>query len=157
MEFVIREEENLERIRELLFALRREELKFDEDLIVSEESIEKMLRWMGRKLKGNDAFLFVAESGNEALGYIFGWVERRSKNYWKTSKYGYICDLFVKKGCRRKGIGRALLEKAEEWFREKGISKIFLEVYFNNPAKEFYRKFGYYPLDIKMEKNLRKG
>ncbi len=113
-----------------------------------------MLEWMKRKLAKENAFLFVAEYDGKIVGYIFGWIERRSKNYWKTSKYGYICDLFVKEEYRKKGIGKALLKEAEEWFKKRGISKIFLEVYFDNPAREYYMRQGYSPIDIKMIKNI---
>jgi ribosomal protein S18 acetylase RimI-like enzyme len=154
MNIKIIKESNPEKIKAFVFNLRKYEKNFDNDLIVSKGSIEKMLKWMERVLNKKNSFLFVAKDKVNLVGYIFGWIEKRSKNYWKTNKYGYICDLFVKEEFRNRGIGKLLLRKAEDWFKDKGISKIFLDVYFDNPAKEFYRRQGYYIIDSKMVKDI---
>lgn len=157
MKFEIKEYKNAEVVKELVYKLRKFESKFDAELKPVEEITEKLLEWMKRKLKSPNAFLFVAFSENIVIGYIFGWIEKRSKNYWKTQRYGYICDLFVKEEFRKKGIGKALIEKAEKWFKEKGIEDVHLEVYAQNPNLEFYEKLKYKEKSIRLVKNLKRG
>jgi ribosomal protein S18 acetylase RimI-like enzyme len=50
----------------------------------------------------------------------------------------------VAKGHRRQGIGRALLERAVDWARRVGVSKLELHVFpHNEPAIQLYEAFGF--------------
>lgn len=97
--------------------------------------------------------IFVAEDESHAfLGYI--WVGEGS-NMMTGLKHGYIYDVFVKKEFRGKGIGRTLLEKAQNYCREKGYSRIRLMVYVNNAnAIGLYNKMGFKTEQMHMEKTL---
>ena len=45
---------------------------------------------------------------------------------------------------RRRGIGRALLERAVRWASEVGVEKLELHVFpHNQPAIELYERFGF--------------
>ena len=154
MSWEIIECRNAEIVKQLIYELRKFESDFDPELKTPEEITEKLVEWMNRKLKSPNAFLFMAIAENKPVAYIFGWIEKRSKNYWKRDRYGYICDVFVKKEFRRKGIGKALLNKAEKWFREKGIESVHLESYAENPYIGFYEKLKYKKLSIRLVKYL---
>ncbi len=148
---------NPEIVKELVAELRRVENKFDADMRSDEESVEKQIEWMKRKLQSESTFLFVAIRENEkrnVIAYVFGWIEKRNKNYWKLTRFGYVGELFVKEEFRGMGVGRALLEKAEKWFAERGITKIFLDVEAENPAVNFYKKLGYRELELRMVKEI---
>jgi ribosomal protein S18 acetylase RimI-like enzyme len=97
--------------------------------------------------------IFVAEDESHAfLGYI--WVGEGS-SMMTGLKHGYIYDVFVKKEFRGKGIGRTLLEKAQNYCREKGYSRIRLMVYVNNAnAIGLYNKMGFKTEQMHMEKTL---
>ncbi len=144
-------------VKSLVSELRKFENKLDADMRSDEESVEKQIEWMKRKLQSESTFLFVAIREDEeqnTIGYVFGWIEKRNKNYWKLTKFGYVGELFVKEEFRGMGVGRALLEKAEKWFAEKGITKIFLDAYAQNPAVNFYKKLGYRELELRMVKEI---
>ncbi len=129
-----------EKLRELLFEARKIDKRFDPTLKEPEEIIDKLIEWIKRKLASPETFLFIALHKQKPIGYIFGWIGRKSKNYWKIWRYGYICDIFVKKEFRRKGVASALLKKAEEWFRENGIEMIVSEIYAENvDSLKFHR------------------
>ncbi len=148
---------NPEIVKSLVSGLRKFENKFDADMRSDEESVEKQIEWMKRKLQSESTFLFVAIRENEkqnTIGYVFGWIERRNKNYWKLTRFGYVAELFVKEEFRGMGVGRTLLEKAEKWFAEKRITKIFLDVEAENPALNFYKKLGYRELELRMVKEI---
>ena len=48
--------------------------------------------------------------------------------------YGFIYDIFVEEKSRGKGIGKLLLEKAEDYCRKKGYSRIALMVSTENDS-----------------------
>ena len=97
--------------------------------------------------------IFVAENESHAfLGYL--WVGEGS-NMMTGLKHGYVYDIFVKKEFRKKGIGRILLEKAEDYCREKGYSRILLMVSADNAnAIGLYNKIGFKKEQIYMGKAL---
>jgi len=66
-----------------------------------------------------------------------------------------IDSLAVKEGFRRSGVGRALMERAHQWARDKGVTQVELGVWeFNEGAMAFYEKLGYRPASRKMRRVL---
>jgi ribosomal protein S18 acetylase RimI-like enzyme len=70
--------------------------------------------------------IFLAYVENEPAGQI------RLKKYWNG--YAYIDDFAVDARHRRQGIGRALMQRAIEWARDKGFPGMMLETQNNNLA-----------------------
>lgn len=59
---------------------------------------------------------------------------------------GNIDSLFVKAGRRGQGIGEALVRRALDWFEQRSVSSISVEVLVGNEAAlPFYERFGFYP------------
>ncbi len=66
-----------------------------------------------------------------------------------------VDNLAVREGFRRAGIGRALMDKAHRWARNKGATEVELNVYeFNESAIAFYRSLGYENQRRMMSKRL---
>ena len=62
---------------------------------------------------------------------------------------GWINYLGVDPACRRRGIGRALMDEAERLLRAAGCPKINLQVRTSNAdAIEFYRRIGFVIDDV---------
>ncbi len=60
----------------------------------------------------------------------------------------HLEDLFVKPECRSKGIGRALLVYLAQLVKEREYGRLEWTVLkWNEPAINFYKKLGAYPLD----------
>lgn len=58
--------------------------------------------------------------------------------------FGMVCDVLVKENSRAKGMGTALLDKAIEWLRSRGISDIYLESGLeNHAAHEYFMRRGF--------------
>ena len=73
----------------------------------------------------------------------------------KGDRHSHIFMVYVKPNHRRQGIGSALLEKAENWARERGDRQISLQVFLDNEnAINLYKKFGYEPYSLLMQKPL---
>lgn len=69
--------------------------------------------------------------------------------------FGYVYDVFVEEEFRGKGVGKLLLEKAEDYCRKSGYSRIALSVSAtNNTAINLYRRTGYQPERIDMAKEI---
>ena len=57
---------------------------------------------------------------------------------------GWVYYVSVDPGCRGKGFGRAIMDAAEEWLRQQGISKVQLLVRGGNTkVQAFYETLGY--------------
>jgi ribosomal protein S18 acetylase RimI-like enzyme len=66
---------------------------------------------------------------------------------------GIVENIFVRPERRGEGIGSALLAAAERRLTARGIDVISLEVMADNEtAREFYRRAGYAPHRVKLEK-----
>jgi ribosomal protein S18 acetylase RimI-like enzyme len=69
---------------------------------------------------------------------------------------GYISDLAVDKDFEGRGIGRMLLETAEDWARTKGYRLLTLYVFATNArAQHVFEKSGFSRDLIKYAKELR--
>ena len=69
-----------------------------------------------------------------------GWEEMEDEA--KEGEY-YIDSLSVSLPYRNQGVGRALIEKAKEMAREKGIGVVTLAVEPENRAKRLYQQLGF--------------
>lgn len=86
--------------------------------------------------------LFVAEGGDGLVGQVAGEL-REPAPVFEFHAYGYVTDVVVDSDARRQGIGKALFNTLEEWFRNKGATHLKLQVLASNPAsQEFWRATG---------------
>jgi ribosomal protein S18 acetylase RimI-like enzyme len=72
-------------------------------------------------------------------------------------RHGHIFLLYVIPQFRRRGIGKALMNYAEEWAIARGDSQIGLQVFSDNQAAlNLYSQIGYQTQSLWMLKNLKK-
>ncbi|RDD53644.1 MAG: ribosomal-protein-alanine N-acetyltransferase [Candidatus Korarchaeota archaeon NZ13-K] len=92
---------------------------------------------------------FVAETED---GRIVGYVMCRVEPHYAkgaTLILGHVLSIAVSKEHRRRGIGEALMLRAEEGLMTYGSEAIYLEVRVSNdPAIRLYEKLGYKKLGI---------
>lgn len=70
-------------------------------------------------------------------------------------RYPYIFLLYVHPDYRHRGIGTALMQKAEDWARERGDRQVGLQVFVQNQAAlRLYEKLGYQPQSVFMVKQF---
>jgi [ribosomal protein S18]-alanine N-acetyltransferase len=82
------------------------------------------------------AFALVAERGDQILGFVLACLSRR--------QLGHIITIDVLGEFRRSGLGRQLMELAEQRLSSQGARRVVLEVDLrNDPAIRFYRRLGY--------------
>ncbi|MDY6783500.1 MAG: GNAT family N-acetyltransferase [Cyanobacteriota bacterium] len=70
-------------------------------------------------------------------------------------RYAHIFLLYVAPEYRRRGIGSALMEQAQNWARARGDRQIGLQVFCNNEAAlKLYRRLGYQTRSLLMVRKL---
>jgi GNAT superfamily N-acetyltransferase len=88
----------------------------------------------------DDQQLFVADVDGRAVG----WVHVVFAEYVDAEAFVVIGGLVVDRNQRRLGIGRALMDRAEVWARERGCSMVRLtSSATRNTAHWFYENLGY--------------
>jgi RimJ/RimL family protein N-acetyltransferase len=86
-----------------------------------------------------DAAVFVAEENGGIVGRL-----SVSRDAHPASEHVADLGLMVSRDHRRRGIGLALMEAAEEWARRVGVRKLELHVFPHNmPAIALYERLGY--------------
>lgn len=87
------------------------------------------------ELENPTAAFFVAELEGRCVGYA---------GMYSVVDEGYINNVAVHPGCRRQGVASLLMEKLQDYAREKHLSFLTLEVRASNsPAILLYEKFGF--------------
>ncbi len=109
-----------------------------------------------REFRRSDGEVFVAERED---GKLAGYVEVGTRGYadgCDTSPVGYIEAWYIDPDLRRSGYGRALLEAAEEWARNRGYREMGSDARLDNEVSHAaHRHSGYQEVDRVVQ--YRKG
>ena len=85
--------------------------------------------------------VFVAQAGDALIGFLCAQL---LKSICYSVFYVEITELFVEEAYRKQGAGRALIQAAENHYREKGIHDFQLFTGGENEnAQQFYQRMGY--------------
>lgn len=88
-------------------------------------------------IEANPEGIFVAEEGGRPIGYITTRLDHETR-------IGWIPNLAVLPEHRRRGIGKALMERALKYLKEKGMEMAKIETLEQNEVgKKFYPKVGF--------------
>lgn len=97
--------------------------------------------------------LFVAEIDGQIVGHIIVVAHQRDSS--TGTPQAYVYDVSIKAGFWGRGIGQALMARAEEFARQCGMTAIGLGVTLaNHRAVHFYELMGYQQERVLMVKNL---
>jgi len=101
-----------------------------------------------------DARVFIAKTDNGIpCGYL--WMGgRNSKDVWDTESPQWIYDIVVDPAFRGHGLGRKLMQKAEEFARELNLNLGLFVHSDNTPAIALYEKMDYKIKQIPISKKL---
>ncbi len=111
-------------------------------LPLSEAGTEKWLK-TAKNTSGKYGLVIVAKDGDKAVGFAHGMI-KFLPDYLGGYAVGSITHVYVIDDAIRSGIGKAMVNLLEEWFRLKKVHSVELQVINgNDAAKEFWKKLGY--------------
>jgi ribosomal protein S18 acetylase RimI-like enzyme len=107
-------------------------------------------------LDDKNAAIFFAESEGRVAGFVYVLIrEAPAYPLLVPRRFATVDTLVVRPAFQRTGVGRALMNQAEEWAANQGVHEVELNVYeFNLGAQAFYRQLGYTTFSRKMSKKL---
>jgi GNAT superfamily N-acetyltransferase len=77
-------------------------------------------------------------------GAVIGWIDVGIVHHLQVDPSGEIGGLVVSHACRSQGLGAKLVSRAEEWIKDRGITRVVVR---SNIAREaahrFYLREGY--------------
>ena len=151
MKIIEYEEKYLEDVRDLLTELEEYIVSIDKDELdqVHPEYHEKMALVDLDEINNNDGICYLAIENNKAIGLIMGTIPTYDEyDYldYKCPKKGIITELIVTSKIRSKGVGQALMDKMEKYFKFNNCEYVLVDVFaYNENAINFYNKKGYHP------------
>lgn len=111
------------------------------------------------KVKKYHGKIYFGEIDGEIMGCVAGIIEKQSVNDLLESqpiRAGRVLELFVAQKLRGKGIGRALMEKMEDYLRSQGCDTVFVSAFGPNiRARSFYEYLGYQARNVDFIRVLR--
>ncbi len=136
--------------------LLRSHYDFDpQRFIAPGDNAEEGYAWfLGTQLRKKDVAIFVAERGGEVLGYVYAGIEPHS---WKElrEEAGFIHDIVVDERGRRTGMATALIARAVEWLRERGMPRVMLWTADRNEvAQRLFAALGFRRTMIEMTREV---
>lgn len=117
-------------------------------------------RWreLGHELiDRTDAFLFAADLNGRLVGFCLGWIAKNPTIY-RLPELGFLSEISVASACRRRGIGRDLMQEARQWFIDRGLEEFQLSTaVWNTTAQAFWQSLGGEPLLLRYHFPLPNG
>ena len=149
-----------EHIKDLLVELQNYLVDIDNwhTQILKPEYRENMFKLDMEKVRKQNGKIYLYIENNVAIGIIIGIIEEKDEIDKLTNdcaKTGSILELVVKNDIRGNGIGKLLLGKIEQFFKDVDCKRINIEVFGpNKKGLNFYEKNGYVTRDIIVSKKI---
>ncbi len=105
-------------------------------------------------LRDPDAAIFVYERDGALLGFCTVRIDRAPPIQVEVQR-AEITDLMVLASQRRRGLGRALVERALGWVKERGVERCEVRVASPNAeGQDFWRSIGFGDLMAVLHRRL---
>jgi ribosomal protein S18 acetylase RimI-like enzyme len=130
--------------------------KYGEDLIpdVKEDAPWGVEEYYRRNIRSGNGLLLVIDEEGDIGGFMLCQVMKNIPIFVKE-KVGYLSSVYIKPGFRGMGYSSEMFRRSMEWFEQKGITEISLNVMYCNPnAKEVYRSWGFKDIHSHMRLDL---
>ncbi|MDH5506864.1 MAG: GNAT family N-acetyltransferase [Anaerolineae bacterium] len=112
--------------------------------------------YFNQQVTADNIGFFVAEFADQLVGYVHIIITQSPPfPVFVPRKFAVVDTIAVTQAHQNLGIGRALMQTADDWARAQGAESIELNVYaFNTPAVSFYLDQGYTIQSHRMHKPL---
>ena len=148
-----------ENIKDLLVELQEHIVEIDKEgyNILTNEYREEYFKKTMEEIKKYEGKMFLYKENNEILGPVVGLINNEeTKEYdFQAPKRGRVSELVVTKKIRSKGIGKKLLDKITQYFKENNCKDILIAVFaYNENAIRFYERNNYHARLIEMTRKI---
>lgn len=110
--------------------------------------------WLARVVGNPEWYVALAFLDGAAVGCVMATIAD-SPPIYTHARRGWLSDVWVEEGARRRGVARALIAAAEDWMRQQGMSRVELSVAMRNPdAQALYAGLGYRPATLTFARDL---
>lgn len=141
----------IEDVKNLLVELEEYILSIDKDNLdqLHPEYRDKMAELDLENVKNYNGKCYLAiDENDKAIGLIMGTIPPYDEfDYldYKCPKRGIIRELIVTSKIRSNGVGKKLMDKMENYFRDNNCEYVLVDVFaYNENAINFYEKTGYH-------------
>lgn len=119
--------------------------------------VERYLQFMFDKCVQTEGAVFVLEDDNKVVGFVSVWAKLKVNGLInEEAEVAYVSDLIVIAAYRGKGLGRVLLQRAEDFVVAKGATTLNIGVLAENTgARKLYNDFGFRENKVELTKSLR--
>jgi len=143
----------------LLVELQEHIVEIDKEKynILTSDYREKYFEKVMNEVEKYEGKIFLAKDQDKIVGLIVGIINNEFvSNYDFTApKRGRVTELIISKKYRTNGVGEQLLNQMEKYFKEVQCKGILINVFaYNENAKKFYDKKGYFNRNIEMMKKI---
>ncbi len=111
--------------------------------IITDRPEEGYGRFLVSQLDEPDSVVLVAEQAGEVVGYVYAGLEPMS---WMELRAacGFVHDVYVEAGARRRGVGERLVRAAIAWLESKGQPRVVLwSAQGNEAAQRLFARLGF--------------
>jgi ribosomal protein S18 acetylase RimI-like enzyme len=141
-------------LRACVVELQDFERNIEPTLPKGEEMADRYLAHMLRRCADGTGRIYVAEADGLIVGFV-GVLARVVPEPDESQAYAYVSDLVVLPPYRRRGLGQALLERAEAYARREGARTLRVGVLARNDgAGRLYRRLGFADYTVQLTKPL---
>ena len=152
----VHDADDLPALKSLVSQMHETLRPFDAYLPPAPEIIDAYFEYLIRTSAESAGRFLVAEEDGQIVGYLclFGLCPPPEPDQY-PDKYAAVADVYVMPIYRDRGIGKALMRRAEEHARDVGAKKVELNVLWRNAnAVEFYERLGYAKRIVTLSKEI---
>lgn len=117
------------------------------------DSPEPFSSFILRRLEDETQLLVLAWDDETPVGYALAFDVESDPAKPEWTRCGYIAQFIVAESHRQLGIGGLLMDYVDNWFSERGLKKVLLNVDSDNDTGlRFWRKHGFEPYALRMRR-----
>jgi len=145
---------DLDRVLALWIALTEHHASDEPLFALRPDAGAEIHRLLAETLRDPDAAIFVCERDDVLLGFCTVRIDRAPPIQLEVQR-AEITDLMVSARERRRGVGRALAERALAWVEERGVERCEVRVAgTNTEGQRFWRSIGFGDLMDVLQRRL---